>query len=269
MGFLDGSTNNIILDAVLTDTGRQFLSRNDGSFSLHKFALGDDEVNYNIIAKYGRTVGKEKIEKNTPIFEACTNQSLAQKYKLVSVSNPNLLRLPTLSLTGDVNVDGLNGVVTLGKNQQKTASVTIEQTIKNETTIDGELRDQTFLVEVPNLFVQILRQTPENIDGQQRATYILTRSPAENAFGGSSVQFTLSVKSLTDAIFTVYGTTANKAKIKAYVKITGLQSGATKDVAIIIDKNLLAPTTENNNVGLQRNPTLRHQKHSLFSLAAH
>ena len=238
MGFLDHSTNNIILDAVLTDIGRQFLARNDGSFSLHKFALGDDEVNYGIISKYGRTVGKEKIEKNTPVFEALTNQAHSQKYKLISISNPNLLRLPELDLSGDSNVDSLNNVVTLGRNAQKTATLSVEQTIKNETTIDVELRDQTFIVEVPNLFVQILRQTPENIDGQQRASYILTRSPTENSFGGSSVQFTLSVKSLTDALFTIYGTTANKAKIKAYIKITGVQSGSVKDIAIIIDKNL-------------------------------
>lgn len=238
MGFLDHSTNNLILDAVLTDVGRQFLARNDGSFSLHKFALGDDEVNYNVIAKYGRTVGKEKIEKNTPIFEALTNQQHSQKYRLVSVSNPNLLRLPTMTLTGDANVDGLNNVITLGRNQQKTATATVEQTIKNETTIDVELRDQTFIIEVPNRFMQVLRQTPENIDGQQRATYILTRSPAENSFGGSSVQFTLSVKSLTDALFTVYGTTANKAKIKVFIKVTGVQSGAVRDIAVIIDKNL-------------------------------
>jgi hypothetical protein len=228
----------VLLDAVLTDIGRQFLARNDGSFSLHKFALGDDEVNYGVIGKYGRTVGKEKIEKNTPIFEALTNQTHSQKYKLISISNPNLLRLPDMSLSGDSNVDALNNTVTVGRNAQKTASLTIEQTIKNETTIDVELRDQTFIVEVPNLFVQILRQTPENIDGQQRATYILTRSPTENSFGGSSVQFTLSVKSLTDSLFTVYGTTANKAKIKAYIKITGVQSGAVKDIAVIIDKNL-------------------------------
>ncbi len=238
IGFLDHSSNNIVLDAVLTDVGRQFLARNDGSFSIHKFALGDDEVNYNIIGKYGRTVGREKVEKNTPIFEALTNQQHSQKYKLVSVSNPNLLRLPTLSLSGDANVDGLNGTVTLGRSQQKTASVTVEQTIRNETTIDVELRDQTFIIEVPNLFMQILRQTPENIDGQQRATYIVTRSPTENSFGGSSVQFTLSVKSITDALFTVHGTTANKAKIKAYVKVTGVQSGAVKDIVVIIDKNL-------------------------------
>jgi hypothetical protein len=238
MGFLDHSTNNIILDAVLTDVGRQFLARNDGSFSVHKFALGDDEVNYGIISKYGRTVGREKIEKNTPIFEALTNQVHSQKYRLISISNPNLLRLPSLSLSGDSNVDGLTSVVTLGRNQSKTATITLEQIIRNETSIDVELRDQTFIIEVPNLFCQVLRNTPENIDGQQRATYILTRSPSENSYGGSSVQFTLSVKSLTDALFTVYGTTANKAKIKTYVKVTGVQSGSVKDITVIIDKNL-------------------------------
>ena len=72
MGFLDHSTNNIIIDAVLTDTGRRYLARNDGSFSIVKFALGDDEVDYSTISKYGRTVGKERIEKNTPVFEAQT-----------------------------------------------------------------------------------------------------------------------------------------------------------------------------------------------------
>lgn len=238
MGFLDHSTNNLIMDAVLTDVGRQFLARNDGSFSLHKFGLGDDEINYGVIGKYGRTVGKEKIEKNTPVLEALTNQSHANKYKLVSVSNPNLLRLPTLSLSGDANVSSTSSTVALGRNQQKTSTLTVEQTIINETTIDVELRDQTFIVEVPNLFVQVLSQTPENVDGQQRATYILTRSPTENAFGGSSVQFTLSVKSLTDTQFTVYGMTANKSMIKAYIKVTGVQSGAVKDIAVTIDKNL-------------------------------
>lgn len=238
MGFLDHATNNLILDAVLTDVGRQFLARNDGSFSVHKFALGDDEINYAVVGKYGRTVGSEKIEKNTPVFEALTNQATAQKYKLISVSNPNLLRLPIMSLSGDANVSSLTGLITLGRNTQKTSNVTVQQTIQNETTIDVELRDQTFIIDVPNLFVQVLSNTPENVDGNQRATYILTRSPAENAFGGSSVQFTLSVKSLSDALFTSYGTTADKTKIKAFMKVTGVQSGAVQDIGIVIDKNL-------------------------------
>lgn len=238
MGFLDLSSNGIILDAVLTDTGRQFLARNDGSFSIVKFAAADDEVNYGIIQKYGRTVGREKIEKNTPVFEALTNQAHALKYKLVSVSNPNLIRLPSLSLSGDSNVDSASGLVTLGKSTQKTSTLTLEQTINNETSIDVELRDQAFLIEVPHMFLQILKYTPENVDGQQRATYIITRTPTENSYGGSTVQFTLSVKSISDAQFTTYGATSDKTKIRTYVRVTGIQSGAVRDIAVTINKNL-------------------------------
>ena len=69
MGFLDHSSNNIILDAVLTDKGRELLARNDGSFSIEKFALGDDEIDYSIIKQFGRTIGKEKIDNLNKIFE--------------------------------------------------------------------------------------------------------------------------------------------------------------------------------------------------------
>jgi hypothetical protein len=238
MGYLDSTSNSVILDAVLTDLGRQFLARNDGSFSIHKFGIYDDEINYSVIQKYGRTVGRERIEKCTPIFEASTNPQQACKYPLISVSNPNLIRLPSMSLSGDANVASLTSTITLGRTIQKTASVTVEQTIKNETQIDVELRDQTFVVELPNLFVEVLRDTPENIDGQQRATYIMTRSPSENSFGGSILQFTLSVKSLTDSVFTVYGSTANKNKINTFMRVVGLQSGAAIDCSIVIDKTL-------------------------------
>ena len=47
MGFLDNS-GDIILDAVLTDHGRQVLSRGDGSFQITKFALGDTEIDYSL-----------------------------------------------------------------------------------------------------------------------------------------------------------------------------------------------------------------------------
>ena len=103
MGFLDHSTNNIVVDAVLTDLGRQALARNDGSFSIYQFALGDDEIDYSIIQQFGRTVGKEKIEKNTPVMEALTVGSLGLKNPLVSVSNEFLTHLPTLTLTGKNN----------------------------------------------------------------------------------------------------------------------------------------------------------------------
>lgn len=237
MGFLDHSTNNIILDAVLTDTGRQFLSRNNGDFTIFKFALGDDEVNYGIIKKYGRTVGREKIEKNTPIFEALTNQAHSQKYKLISVSNPNLIRLPQFTYTGDAAAS--SGTITIytttGTGRATSSKVYLEQTILNETLVDVELRDQTFLVDVPNLFLLIDsgNKTPNNIDNQQRAYYTLTKS-GNNSISGSTLSFMINAKSLTQTIFDVYGTGTSKNTIKTYVRVTGMQSGAVKDIAVDI-----------------------------------
>ena len=52
MAFQNNS-GDIILDTVLTDEGRRRLAKGDGSFSIAKFALGDDEINYGL---YDRTV---------------------------------------------------------------------------------------------------------------------------------------------------------------------------------------------------------------------
>ena len=41
MGFLDHSTNNIIIDAVLTDHGRKLLAENQGAFQIAFFSLSD------------------------------------------------------------------------------------------------------------------------------------------------------------------------------------------------------------------------------------
>lgn len=236
MGFIDNNTNNILLDCVLTDVGRSFLARNDGSFSIIKFALSDDEVDYSLIRQFGRTVGKEHIEKLTPIFEAQTIGTLAQKHRLVSISNPNLVRLPTISLVAG----GSSGIVTLGRNIEKSKTVKFEQQIQNETEVNPELRDQVFLVELSNLFLRVVNIEPDNVDGQQRASYILTRDAVSTALQGSSVTFILAVQSITDALFDVYGLTATgsstKNTIKTIVRVTGLQSGAVSEIQVSISR---------------------------------
>lgn len=233
MGFLQHDTNNIIIDAVLTDVGRKFLARNDGSFSIVKFALGDDEVDYTIISRYGRTVGKEKIEKNTPVFEALTNQNSAQKHRLVSLSNPNLIRLPTFELNGS----GLtSAVLTMGINSQKKRTLTLEQTVQDDDIIDVELRDQLFQISLDNRFIQVDLNEPENIDNSQRALYTLPRDADETSLGGSKLTFTLAVKSITNNQFTIFGTSDNKNLIKTYVKVTGLNSGAVTEFEVQISK---------------------------------
>lgn len=233
MGFLDHSTNNILLDAVLTDTGRQMLARNDGSFSIARFALGDDEVDYTIVQRYGRTVGKEKIEKNTPIFEGLTNQAFAQKFKLVSISNPNLVYLPTLVLDGDVSS------VTLVRNSSSASTnVTVRQSITTATKLDVELMDDVYQVEMNNLFLQLSKsnrgQQPNFIDNQQRARYELSADTTSDT--GTSLSFTLSLKSITDSQFDVYGVNLTKTTINTYVKITGKRSGTVKEFLVSITK---------------------------------
>ena len=201
MGFLDNSTNNIIVDAVLTDYGRELLARNDGSFSIVKFAMGDDEVDYTIIKKFGRTVGKEKIEKNTPIFEAQTNQNLGLKYKLVSLSNPTLTRMPGVSLSGDVSTTGTGpaaGIISMKRTGASAlASVTLKQTIADETTLDPELRDQSFMVKLPYTFLDLAGTdlTPESIDSDNTATYIVTRDSISSATGASSLSLDIQTTS--------------------------------------------------------------------------
>jgi hypothetical protein len=235
MGFLDNSTNSIILDAVLTDKGRELIAKNDGSFSIVKFAPGDDEVDYTIIRKFGRTIGKEKIEKNTPIFEGLTNQSYAQKFRLVSVSNPNLIRLPSLEISGE-GVDSGNRVISIGNTTIKRRSITVSQAVTNESSIDVELRDQSFIVELSNQFLQIVGNTPVSIDSKQRASYILTRDAGETSIGGSRVTLTLSTKAITESEFQIYGASFNKSLITTFVKITGVSSGAVLELQVQISK---------------------------------
>jgi hypothetical protein len=235
MGILDSTTTNLILDATLTLKGRELISRGDGSFRISKFALGDDEVDYSIIQKYGRTVGIEKIEKNTPVFEALPNGSYAQKYRCISISNPNLIRLPIITLQG-VGFSSTSEVLSIGNTTTRTRTLSLEQTITEETSIDPELRDQTFIVNLDSRFLNISGRRPDNTDGFRRSTYILDRDAGENSVGGTRLTLTIGVQSIPEANFTIYGTRTNKNLIKTYVAISGTASGAVKQFEVQITK---------------------------------
>ena len=107
MGFLDNS-GDIILDAVLTDTGRFRLAKGDGSFKIAKFALGDDEINYGSY-NTGSTSGSAYYDLDilqTPILEAFTNNTSMMKTKLISIPRTDLLYLPILNINTQGNQGG-------------------------------------------------------------------------------------------------------------------------------------------------------------------
>lgn len=235
MGWLDNSTNNIILDAVLTDYGRQALARNNGSFQISKFAFGDDEVNYGIIKKYGRTVGKEKIEKNTPVFEALTNQNLALKNRMMSIPLP-LVYLPKLSLEGSISVLELD----IGTNKEKDVTVKLLLSDKDSSTsISPQLADASFDIYIPTLFMTInnlnLAAEVRGLDAVRTAIVNLPTQVANSTKNEKKVLFKVNVKSITDTTFDTFGRFVSGYKtISTFIRVVGTSSGQTLDIPVTI-----------------------------------
>ena len=104
MAFLDNS-GDIILDAVLTDTGRMRMAQGNGTFKVTKFAFGDDEINYRLVNIDHPSGSAYSLLEclQTPILEAFTNTEGSLKSKLLTYSNPNLLYLPEFILNTNEN----------------------------------------------------------------------------------------------------------------------------------------------------------------------
>ena len=114
MAFLDNS-GDIILDAVLTDTGRYRLAKGDGSFKIVKYAFGDDEINYALYKNDNHALGQHASGSayydldilQTPVLEAFTNNTSSMKSKLITIPRNNLTHLPIIKLN-DTNIGNLD-----------------------------------------------------------------------------------------------------------------------------------------------------------------
>lgn len=97
MAFLDNS-GDIILDAVLTDAGRQRMAR--GNFKITKFAFGDEEINYGVYnsAHPSGSAFYDLEVMQTPVLEAFTNNTSLMKSKLVTMGRNNILYMPVFKL---------------------------------------------------------------------------------------------------------------------------------------------------------------------------
>jgi len=96
MGYLDKST--ITVDAILTKRGREKLAA--GTFSIVKFALADDEIDYTLWDENhgkGTNYYGQAIE-NLPMVEAVPDQSKVMRYKLMTLAK-SVQKLPFLQLS--------------------------------------------------------------------------------------------------------------------------------------------------------------------------
>jgi hypothetical protein len=215
MAFLDNS-GDIILDAVLTDTGRLRLAQGNGSFKITQFAFGDDEINYGLYNK-NHPSGSAYYDLDilqTPVFEAFTNNASSMKYQLISNVNTQLLYLPlmrlntlvqplyssaqvsntflltaasttTLSgdgiLNGNPATDGHYIVVDQGLDSSETPNTQLL------ADYDATLAETNFLIELNNNFVSLVDTSSANIplsyvDDDGIATYSVSyRESATNS----------------------------------------------------------------------------------------
>lgn len=232
MGFLPNDTSNISIDSVLTDIGRQKLAQ--GNFNVIKWAAFDDEVDYGMIVRYGRRVGQEKIEKNTPVYEALTNNKLALVHPLLSLPDPNRYTLTQLSLGA---TQGLSGTtLSLGTGASTRQTVLVSQTLAAGESVPQELVDNQFIVVCDDRFLRVIGATG-TVDRSRMATYVVTRDGSLSSQGGSVVTLNIGVKPIPDASFTIYGQPTNKTVIRSVVRVTGMTSGTVLEFYAQITKN--------------------------------
>jgi hypothetical protein len=97
MAILNNTT--VTVDAILTTKGRELLARNDGSFQITQFSLGDDEIDYTLYNPShpsGSAFYGEAIEA-MPMMEAFPNETQIMRYKLVTLPR-GTSKLPVISL---------------------------------------------------------------------------------------------------------------------------------------------------------------------------
>lgn len=229
MGLLDNS-GDILIDAVLTDVGREFLARNDGSFEIVRFSLGDDEIDYSLFDPNAGSLQQDQSILNTPVFEANVNEKIALKHQLLSISNPDLRYLPTLN----TNV----AAIALGERNDSQIGKTVEflQGTQSGRTVPSEIVDGSFLIQVDNDLMFLEKQTPVNITPFGTAQYVVPRT-AIGANQGAIVSFNVAVQALTNEVWDILGTGSPGSRtITTKIKCIGALSGLSAEITVTLNE---------------------------------
>lgn len=232
MGFQDNS-GEIFIDAVLTDEGRERLARNDGSFSIVRFRLGDDEIDYRFWNELTGSDSKDRKILDTPVFEAFTNEAVALRYPLISIRNARLQFLPMMkaapsSISLQEQIDSIGGGT----------EITVSQDIaRSQTILPAEIVDVNYSVELDNDLIFVSGETPVSITPFGTARYIIpATSGRKTAAGGSECKFNVRVQTLTSEVFDILAgaRTSGARQINTTIVVTGQQSGMNVRIPVTV-----------------------------------
>ncbi len=222
MGYLDNSS--ITVDAILTKRGRELLSRNDGSFRITQFALGDDEIDYTLFNENhpnGTQYASEAIE-NMPLIEAIPDGTNMMKSQLITLSRGKSL-LPFISVPGITN-----NTVTLIKGQSTfTISPVTHNLTNNSTTAGTEGGGYKFTVVNFNYLNDMITETSTG-SPQELDVYGGSEAIAEHVDG-----FQLTMTPTNEEALFPTGTES----ITTTIIIEGMTTGARKTLQLVVNKS--------------------------------
>jgi len=226
MGYLDNSS--ITVDAILTKRGRELLARNDGSFNITQFALGDDEIDYTLFNENhpnGSQFSGEAIE-NMPLLEAFPDESNIMIHKLITLLR-GTSKLPIIS----ANVSKIT--LTIGSNYTLSPTTMNLNGLVNQSEASGysaTIADRRLLAAF------------QSVGGGTSATQRPYTSVAvsETILGSS---FTLTAINSTS----LFGT---NAKLLTTITIEGRDSGARVTVPLEISKEVIANKATSGETGI-------------------
>ena len=224
MGYLNNAV--ITVDAILTTKGRELLARNDASFQITQFALGDDEIDYTLYnpnhpsgsAYYGEAID------NMPLLEAFPSELQIMKYKLTTLPR-GTAKLPVLDL-------GF-AAITLKQGAQLVVTPQTLNYLGNEQVFETSGYSATIGdVRLMNTFTGQGIQTEAATNANATATQTLGTNVTKTIIG---TQFNLT----STTVNTLFG---SNTQLRTTLTVTGLDSGARMTIPITITQQSLTTT---------------------------
>tara|TARA_R110000851_G_scaffold302274_1_gene459049 strand:- start:40 stop:729 length:690 start_codon:yes stop_codon:yes gene_type:complete len=217
MGYLDNTV--ITVDAILTKAGRQALARNDGSFRVTQFALGDDEIDYTLYNEdhpNGSQYSGEAIE-NMPVLEAFPDENNIMVHKLVTLPR-GTSKMPVVTC----NLSAVQ--LSLG------ATTSINPTTLNFSGLSNlkEPGGYYFTIADRRLFTQAIGVGAK---GKSRRAKPFTQSALSETIKGHSLSLT-AINSTS-----LFGTNST---LLTTLTIEGVDSGGRVTVPVKISKEVIA-----------------------------
>ena len=217
MGYLDNSS--VTVDAILTRRGRELLSRNDGSFQITQFALGDDEIDYTLYNENhpdGSQFFGEAIE-NLPLVEAFPDENNIMIHKLVTLPR-GTTKMPILQL-GSTSVN-------IGLGQQNSVS---PQTF-NFAGVNNTVETSGYLFSIADR-----RLLSSFVGVGANSTGVATIPFTGERLGQTVRGESVTLKAINST--TLFG---NNTTLTTTLTVTGLDSGARVTVPVTISRTVTA-----------------------------